>query len=160
MSALLVTIDTCVMREVDEGSDTERVLNGVAVLSRLRLQMQDGLALLLLDSEGSIVSEYRRVLRAGSMGQRFFTSCVRNSTVYYVSGVPSASCRWALSKDGFDNDDYPFVGVCESVGGGIYVTSEEKHLTPRRRALLRDVAGTTVVPLPGLMDLLSYFAPE
>jgi hypothetical protein len=53
MSALLVTIDTCVMREVDEGSDTERVLNGVAVLSRLRLQMQDGLALLLpLGSHG------------------------------------------------------------------------------------------------------------
>ena len=147
VAGLVVAMDTGVLHDLEIG-ENEEVLAKVDVVSSLR---RHG-AYLAVDYERHILNEYFRVLPADTLGRRFVTSCIRRSVIQYASGRLPQRQLEALRRDQFDPDDLPFIGVARATGG-VFVTSEEKHLKQERRDLLLSVYGVRVVSLLELPSL-------
>jgi hypothetical protein len=97
---------------------------------------------LLLDHDGKIAAEYDRYFHHGSQGRMILTKLMKRS-VSFAHGVPSARCVSALTADGFDPADLPYIGVAEH-SSGAYLTHEEKHLESDRCSMCLADCGVIV----------------
>ena len=151
---MLVALDTCVLAGVEDGDDDEKVLHQVRTLVMLRESLIVGQAQLLLDDQYRIGKEYERVLTpSAGLGAKLVRSAYKNNWVYSSSARAKATCLEALKRITFDPPDRVFVAVA-AVAGGIYVTSEEKHLTPERREAVFRVCGVRILSPDELPPLL------
>jgi hypothetical protein len=147
VAGLVVAMDTGVLHDLEIG-ENEEVFAKIDIVSSLR---RHG-AYLAVDYERHILNEYFRVLPSDSLGRRFITSCIRRSVLQYASGRLPRRQLEILRRDQFDPDDLPFIGVARATGG-VFVTSEEKHLKQDRRDLVLTVCGVRVL---SLLELSSF----
>lgn len=110
---------------------------------------------MLLDVQGGIRGEYERKLPSQSLGRKYSTSHMRKGMVAYRDGIPTARCAAGLGADGFDDDDYVYIGVAQGLDDGIYLTHERKHLEPKRRQAVMKSCGVTVGGTAELTKLLA-----
>lgn len=153
MTSLTLALDTCVLADLETGPDDE-VLSKIDTISMLRAHLRAGSVRLVLDHERQIISEYETVLPRDSLGRRFHSSCTGASYYDYASSRPTRACSECLDRIGFDPSDVKFIGLLQP--GGIYVTSEEKHLDRSRRD---DVWRCCRVRIACLQELESLLTP-
>jgi hypothetical protein len=148
MSDLAVALDACVLHDLQEGEDEEvfTKLSAISIMRDRRVQ-------LAVDHTHHIIGEYFRVLQANSLGRRFVTSCIRQSLIIYVSGRLRDEQVKALTEQGFDPSDMPYLAVAQATSK-LYVTSEEKHLRSTRREFLFEVCSVRVATLLELAEFL------
>ncbi len=151
VSSLLVALDTCVLADLESGPD-EEVLSKIDTISMLRTHLRSGAVRLVLDFESLLISEYETVLPQDSLGRRFHSSCTGANYYQYASSRPTGRCKRCLERIGFDPSDVKFVGLLQP--GGIYVTSEVKHLEPNTR---NEVSQGCDVQILSLQELEQVF---
>ncbi|MFI5852200.1 hypothetical protein ACIA7R_30975 [Micromonospora chalcea] len=147
-----IAFDTCALISLDDGDD-EDVLTRTELLSTLYKGITRSLIHLLVDAEGQILGEYKRNLPPDSFGRRLTTVAIRYSAITSASSRPTRRCQTALDRDGFDPADIAFVGVAQAMGG-VYVTTEEKHLTANRKRCILGGCGVDVLNLEEVQHLL------
>ncbi len=151
---LYVALDICalVSMSMDVGDDAT-VFRRAELLSLLYKGLTSARILLLFDTDGKIHSEYARNLGPNSMARRLLTVAIKHSAVMYGAGTPSNRCALALDRDGFDPADVVFVAIAQRMGG-VYVTTEQKHLTISRKDVVATSCGVTVMSLDELHKVL------
>ena len=105
-------------------------------------------------AQGRIWGEYQRYLTNFDLGHRLLRSAERANRIAWRSDHLSAKATRLLDADGFDPADYPFLAVCHKISG-IYGTTEEKHLRPARRKLVKQICTVSIVSLPELHEQCS-----
>lgn len=148
-----LAFDTCALVALDEGDD-ELVLSRAGLLQILHSGFVEGGIHLLFDYESRVAGEYRRVLQPNTSGRRLTTVAAKYSAVTYASGAPSRRCTTCLERDDFDPADYVFIGIAQRMGG-LYVTTEEKHLAEERRQKIFRGCGVQIVDLEELREQLT-----
>ena len=113
---------------------------------RVRGHILTEVGMLVLDAAGGIISEYERTLDPDSLGRRFYVSCIRAGRCHYAPNRANKRCGDGLERLGFDPSDRKFVAVAQHTGG-LYVTTEEKHLLSERRAEVMHQCGVRIVTL-------------
>ena len=142
-----VAIDAGWLRDLDTLSHSE-FLDAIAILNEFVASQVP----ILLDTGGRIQSEYARVLLERTPGRRFFSLQMSRGLFDVHSGEPTKSFGAALSADGFDLDDLPYVAVAQKARG-VFLTNEVKHLTVTRKQIARE-HGLEIVDTPRVRELL------
>jgi hypothetical protein len=151
MVTLLATLDTCVLADLDSGTD-EVVLANLDLIAELRRHLKFSRVQLVLDFERHVVAEYETVLQQDSLGRRFHTTCISLNYYTYASSRPTNACGTCLEALGFDPSDRKFVGLLQP--GGFYVTTEQKHLAQPVRDRVSQCCSVQIMTLEELCRLL------
>jgi hypothetical protein len=139
-----VALDTCLLADLHtDAFEFDSVIKLMDVLSKAFSSRRGEL---LVDFDGRIVGEYRRVLDRGCLGQRLVEKAFSNGVVQNTSSRLPPDMLAALKEIQFDDDDLPFIGVCHNTGAP-YVTSERKHLRSAQRTRILSAAEVTVLSL-------------
>lgn len=143
-----IAFDTCALIAIEQGENDE-VMARLELLNLLYRGFRGGTICLLFDHEGQVHREYSENIPPNSMGRRLITSAATHYAVEYAPGSPSARCLRGLRRCSFDPSDVAFVSIAHHTGG-IYVTSEEKHLVPKQRSCINDSCNVATLSIDEL----------
>ncbi len=147
MKPSALAMDTCWLADLD-GEAPDKLEKLTFLMDARRLGVP-----ILLDHEDLVLAEYVTVLQPDGIGRSFFADAVQSHSVHYYAGLPSRACVEAMDAVAFDPADRMYVGIAQRAGG-VYLTSEEKHLRSEIQQAVRESCGVEIVEFVDAAELL------
>ena len=107
---------------------------------------------IIIDSEGKIEDEYRRCFSSVSnAARRALSKWYRSMRVRIYSNCLDEDCKRRLEEFEFDQDDWPFVGVCKKSNDKNLVAEESDYTDEVKNYLISDL-GINVLSVQNALD--------